>query len=79
MDERQMNQSAFRLLESSIAQTYPHGRFVAIVKGAIVADAERFEELLSKVVALGQTPSRALIVQAGVEYPERAMIFAVTA
>ena len=66
--ERQVNEAAYRRLADSIKQTYPAGRFLAIAGGQVVADAGHFEELRPAL--------QALIVQAGVEYPETAVIFA---
>jgi hypothetical protein len=74
--ERQVNQTAYRQLRDSITRTYPPGRFVAIAGGRAVADGETFDELRATLRARGMDPSQALIVQAGVEYPETAVIFA---
>jgi hypothetical protein len=73
--DRQLNQAAYRRLAASINQTYPAGRFVAIAGGQVVADAERFDELHSRLIALGIAPPEALIVEAGVEYPDLVVIF----
>jgi hypothetical protein len=73
--ERQCNQAAFRQLSGLIQQTYPPGRFVAIAGGKIIADAASFDELGSKLKALGRDSVDVLVVQAGVEYPETAVIF----
>lgn len=72
--ERQLNQSAYRQLRSFIQQTYTPGRFVAIFGGKIVADAETFEDLNSILHHLGHHSPEVLVVQAGVEYPETAVI-----
>jgi hypothetical protein len=74
--ERQLNQAAFRRLSASIKQTYPPGRFLAIAGGQIIADADRFGSLRSDLETQGQDPTRVLIVQAGVAYPETGTIFA---
>jgi hypothetical protein len=74
--ERQANQTAYRQLRDSLTQTYPPGRFVAIAEGRVAADAETFDDLRAALRAGGMDPSQALIVQAGVEYPETAVIFA---
>jgi hypothetical protein len=73
--DRQINQAAFRRLAPLINKTYPPGRFVAIASGQVVADAERFNELHSRLSALGIDPPEALIVEAGVEYPDTVVIF----
>jgi len=75
LEERQLNQTAFRRLAGSINQTYPQGRFVAIAEGKIIADAASFEELESALKAVGQDSVDVLVVQAGVDYPESAVIF----
>jgi hypothetical protein len=72
--ERQRNHTAYRQLRDTINQTYAPGRFVAILGGQIVADAERFDELCSLLKAHGQDPAKALVVQAGVEYPDSVVI-----
>jgi hypothetical protein len=73
--ERQRNQAAFRQLRSVIQQTYPPGRFLAIGGGKIIADAATFGELDSALQSQGQDSADVLVVQAGVEYPESAVIF----
>jgi hypothetical protein len=75
IQECQLNHAAYRQLRDSINQRYPSGRYVAIAGGQIVADAEGFRELRAILVTLGKDPTRVLIVQAGVEYPETAIIF----
>jgi hypothetical protein len=62
-------------LRDSINQAYPSGQFLAISGGQIVADAGRFDELQAALEALGKDPAQVLIVQAGVEYPETAILF----
>jgi hypothetical protein len=75
IQERQRNQTAFRQMRETLAQTYRPGRFVAISEGQVIADAESLDLLRTQLQALGKDPSRVLIVQAGVEYPETATIF----
>jgi hypothetical protein len=76
MPEREQNQAAFRRLKPLIDQTYPQGRFLAIHGGAIVADAASFDALTTLLRARGQDPKESLVVQAGVDYPETAVILA---
>ena len=73
--ERQINQAAFRQMSEQITRTYPKGRFVAIAGGNVIGDASSFDELDSALKALGYHSVEVLVVQAGVEYPERAVIF----
>jgi hypothetical protein len=76
IQERQLNQTAFRRLKGQIDGVYPVGRFVAIAGGQIVADAARFADLDSKLASMGNHSRDALVVQAGADYPDFAMIFA---
>jgi hypothetical protein len=76
LEERQLNQNAFRQLRTFIQETYPAGRFLAISGGKIVADAARFDELNSLLHQMGNHSSEALVVQAGVDYPDKVTIFA---
>jgi hypothetical protein len=71
----QLNQAAYRRLKDTIDRGYAPGRFVAIAGGQVVADAARLEEIRSLVAAKGHDPTEALVVQAGVDYPETAVIF----
>jgi hypothetical protein len=75
VQERQLNQAAYRQLAGIIQQNYPRGRFVAISGGKIVADAACFEDLDSLLQRMGLESSEVLVVQAGVEYPESVVIF----
>ena len=75
MQERQLNQTAFRQLKGFILKTYPSGTFVAISGGNIIADAARFDELNSILHGMGNHSPEVLIVQAGVDYPETVTIF----
>jgi hypothetical protein len=72
--ERDLNRSAYSRLKEMIARTYPFGRFVAISQGQIVADAATFQELDSALLAQGNDSRETLVIQAGVEYPEKAVI-----
>ncbi len=73
--ERAANHAAYHRLKDAIARAYKPGRFVAIVGGQIVADADGFDELRSRLMAVGKDSTEALVVQAGMEYPENAVIF----
>jgi hypothetical protein len=70
------NQSAYRRIKPEIDDRFPPGRFVAIHRGAIVADAPEFDALAAAVDALGIDLRDSLVVQAGVDYPTSAVIFA---
>lgn len=78
LDERELNQAAFRRLKATLADTYKHGQFVAFSGGQIIADAKSFEELNTRVRDRGIDPTKVLIAQAGVDYPDYVMIFFLT-
>jgi len=73
--ERENNQRAFRKLKPMIDHRYPQGRYVAIDEGSIVADAADFDELSTALTSVGKNSKEVLVVQAGVDYPEKAVIF----
>jgi hypothetical protein len=75
IEERQRNQTAYRQLRTLIDKTYPHGRFLAISEGKIIADAARFEELNSLLHQMGIDSPEVLVVRAGGDYPEEVTIF----
>jgi len=72
--QRNVNEAAYHQLKDTIAKTYPHGRFVAISSGEIVADAESIRKLHGLLLERGYAPSEVLAVEAGVDYPEFLMI-----
>ena len=76
IQERALNQAAYRQLRPLIDTTYPPGRFLAISGGKIVADADRFGELHTILHQMGNHSPDVLVVQAGVHYPEKVTIFA---
>jgi hypothetical protein len=73
--EYQLNNAAYRRLKNSLALTYGQGRYIAFANGQVVADAAEFEELTPKLKAKGLDSPRVFVVQAGVDYPEEAIIF----
>ena len=74
-NKHQLNQTTFRQLSEHIQQTYPKGRFLGIADGKIVADAASFDELGKMLNVLGHESPDVLVVQAGEEYPESAVVF----
>jgi hypothetical protein len=71
LDAEQVSKlAASRKLNELIAQTYPHGRFVAVDADQIIADAESFDELTVKLQEIGMDSPEVLVVQAGVEQPD---------
>jgi len=75
-EDRAANHAAYRRLKDELARAYEPGRFVAIAGGRIVADADGFDELRTRLAALRKDSPEVLVVQAGVDYPETAVIFA---
>ncbi|HET6882259.1 MAG TPA: hypothetical protein VFI31_18990 [Pirellulales bacterium] len=73
--ERALNQAAYRQQRDFIRENYPRGRFVGISGGKIIADAGSFQELDALLDRLGFGSPDVLVVEAGVDYPERATIF----
>ncbi len=76
LQERALNQAAYRQLSGFIRQTFAPGQFVAISDGKIAADAASFGELDALLHQMGKRSTAVLVVQAGIEYPETAVIFA---
>lgn len=74
--ERALNQAAYRRLRDSIRENYPHGRFVGIAGGKIVADADSFDDLDALLDEMGFTSPGVMVVEAGVDLPESVTIFA---
>ena len=58
-----------------IDRRFPAGRFVAVEMGQVLADAESHQKLVEQLQRQGKSPQGLLIVQAGVDYPESAVIF----
>lgn len=73
--ERMANHAAYRQMKDGLAQTYGVGRFVAISNGQVIAEAATFLELRDHLLSIGRDPAQVLIVQAGTEYPETAVLF----
>jgi hypothetical protein len=61
-------------LKEEIDRRFETGRFVAVEAQRVVADAESHSKLVEKLQALGKSPQGLLVVQAGVEYPDSAVI-----
>lgn len=68
-------ESSFRALKPVLDQRYPKGWFVALEGNEVVADGSTLDALLANLQALGKDPRNCLAVQAGVDYPEYAVIF----
>ena len=64
----------YKDLKKEIDSRFPSGHFVAVESGQVIADAGSHRELVQKLEAVGKSPKDMLIVQAGVEYPESAII-----
>ncbi len=61
-------------LKAEIDRRYPEGRFVAVESGRVVADADSHRALVQKLKSLGKSPKGLLIVEAGIDYPDAAVI-----
>ena len=72
-EEREQNQRSCRRLRRKIDEMYPTGQYVAIVRGKVVADAPTFPQLITQLRPIESDPERRLVVQAGVNYPQRAI------
>lgn len=68
--EHDRNQEAYRRLRVDIDKSFPKGWFVAVTEAGIIADAETFDEIDSKLDQLGDAAQSAVVVQAGDELPE---------
>jgi len=69
------NEEAYRRLKAAIAASFPAGRFVGIHEGEVVADADSLPSLIALLKSKGKNPAEVLAVQAGVDYPQSAIIF----
>jgi hypothetical protein len=72
--ERAANHAAYRQMKDQLTRTYGVGRFVAISKGQVIADADSIAQLRDQLIASGRNPAQVLVVQTGVDYPETAVI-----
>lgn len=68
--EDAVNQAAYKRLRNEIDANYPKGQFIGLAGGEIVADAANFEEIQSKLDALGLEPLKTMVVLAGDETPD---------
>lgn len=59
--------AAYAVLKKSIEECYPHGQFVAIAGGELVADAESIEGLTVALSAIGLSFEDVVAAQAGIE------------
>jgi hypothetical protein len=67
--------TTLRRMKPAIDEGYPRGWFVAIVDDQVVAAASDFRTLEGKLREQGIDPRNTLVVEAGVDYPERVTIF----
>lgn len=72
---RRHNHAVYRKLKAALGRDYPPGRFIAVHDGRVVADAAGFDELLSALRAAEVAANECLVVQAGIDLPEKATIF----
>ena len=74
-EEHARNQASYRRLKDTITNTYPRGWFVGISDDRVLGAAADFRALEAALRAQGIDPRRALVVEAGVDYPEQVTIF----
>jgi hypothetical protein len=71
---RDLSAAGYNALKADIDRRYPVGRFVAVDSGQVVADAESHRALVQKLQSLARSPRGLRIVEAGVDYPDAAVI-----
>lgn len=69
-EENRVNQAAYKRLRGEIDLNYPKGRFIGFADGKVVADAESFEAIDTKLNELGFEPLKTMVVVAGDDMPE---------
>ncbi|MCI0358406.1 MAG: hypothetical protein L0211_07985 [Planctomycetaceae bacterium] len=62
-------------IQRQVDRQFPAGRFVAVEKGVVVADAQTHGQLVEEIRSQGKSLKDMLVIQAGVEYPASAIIF----
>ena len=75
INKHDQNQTAYQTLRDVIDSQYPAGQFVAIDGGRVIADAESFDALRSRIQALGKIAEETFIVQARASHPQQVVIF----
>ncbi len=65
----------YKAARREIDGRFPTGHFVAVEGGQVVADAPSHRLLVEILCTNGKNPKDMLVVQAGVQYPESAVIF----
>ncbi len=71
---RQQNHAAFRYMKAEIDRRFSPGHFLAFDEGNVVADTPTYDALTDALIAIGKNRPDVLVVQAGVDYPESAII-----
>jgi hypothetical protein len=72
--DHDLDEQTYQRLKEDIDRKYPTGRFVAIANGGVIADAETFEALESALEQMGRDSPEILVVQAGIDEPDDALI-----
>jgi hypothetical protein len=67
--------AVYRQLKTTIDKEYPKGWFVAIEEDQVISATADFHDLERTLRALGKDPRNVLVVEAGVEIPQRVTIF----
>ena len=73
--KRKQTQDAFRKIKPKLDQTYPKGWFIALEGEQVIADAPNFDALTGILLKMSKNPAETFMVQAGIDYPEKAVIF----
>lgn len=65
----------YSAVQAEVDRRFPAGRFVAVQEQRVVADAPSHRLLVEQLQSQGLGPKDLLILQAGVEFPDSAVIF----
>ena len=61
-------------MKAALDARFPAGHLIAFDDGRVIADAVSFQELRTKLLAVGKNPREVFVVQAGADYPQFATI-----
>lgn len=74
--EQELNHQVYMKLRKKKKWLETHmGKFIGILDGKLVADAESIEEILQKLRQIDSDPKRGTIFQVTKEYPGKIVIF----
>ena len=75
MAKNKQTSADFDAAKKVIDTQFPTGTFVAVEGGVAIANAESHRKLVEKLHDQGKNAKGMLIFQAGVDYPDSAVIF----